>query len=258
MKRGERSSESHGVSDSTLGSMSTVKAPLDHGECPEKTLDARGSFWENAVSLPPRQMLRISSMTRCLPPFLRIATRGIAASGAMLMLGLGGAQAQPAAAKPQARPPISAEPSMTTASFGDWVLRCQRLPQSPTGRVCEVAQTMQVQGQNAPVAQLAIGRSGKGEPLRATAVVPASVSFPSNVQLALDKDTSPLELDWRRCLPGGCFADLVIKDEQLKRWRAASEKGRLIFKDAAGRDITIPLSLQGLGPALDALANEAL
>lgn len=176
----------------------------------------------------------------------------------LLLLGPGAAQAQPAATKPAARPPVSAEPNMTTATFGDWVLRCQRLPQSGAERVCEVAQTMQVQGQNAPVAQFAIGRASKSEPLRATAVVPASISFPSNVQVALDKDASPLQLDWRRCLPGGCFADLVVKEDQLKRWRTASESGRLVFKDASGREIAIPLSFQGLGPALDALAKETL
>ncbi|MGN6095803.1 MAG: invasion associated locus B family protein [Bosea sp. (in: a-proteobacteria)] len=175
---------------------------------------------------------------------------------ALLALGLDGAQAQPAGTKPAARPPVSAEPTMTTASFGDWVLRCQKLPQNTAGRVCEVAQTMQIQGQSAPVAQFAIGRASKTEPLRATAVVPPNVSFPSNVQVALEKDSSPLELDWRRCVPGACLADLVLKEDQLKRWRAASENGRLVFKDATGREIAIALSFLGLGPALDALAKE--
>lgn len=187
-----------------------------------------------------------------------LAMCGAARIVAVLVLGSCVAQAQPAGTKPVARPPVSAEPNMTTASFGDWVLRCQKLPQNAAGRVCEVAQTMQVQGQNAPVAQFAIGRASKSEPLRATAVVPPSVSFPSNVQVALDKDASPLELDWRRCLPGACFADLVVKEDQLKRWRTATETGRLIFKDASSREVAIPLSFQGLGPALDALAKEQL
>lgn len=187
---------------------------------------------------------------------LPLAACATATVVAMLALGLGVAQAQPSAPKPAARPPISAEPNMTTASFGDWVLRCQKLPENAGGRVCEVAQTMQVQGQSAPIAQFAIGRAGKSEPLRGTAVVPPSVSFPSHVQVALDKDTPPLELEWRRCLPGACLADLVLKEDQLKRWRAASENGRLVFKDATGRERVIALSFQGLGPALDALAKE--
>lgn len=89
-------------------------------------------------------------------------------------------------------------------------------------RVREVSQTMQVQGQSAPVAQFAIGCVGKSEPLRATVVVPPSVSFPSSALVTIEKDSSSLELTWRRCLPGGCFADLAVTDNQLKRWRGAS------------------------------------
>ena len=236
--------------------MSTLKTRAP-GHRRNERLDARDGFWDKPVRLIlwPLSPTDIVMARRSLQAFA-LLMRGAARIAALLMLGLGVAQAQPAGTKPAARATVSAEPNMTTASFGDWVLRCQKLPQSATGRVCEVAQTMQVQGQNAPVAQFAIGRGSNSEPLRATAVVPPSISFPSNVQVALGKDASPLELDWRRCLPGACFADLVVKEDQLKRWRAASENGRLIFKDAAGREIAVPLSFQGLGPALDALARE--
>lgn len=162
------------------------------------------------------------------------------------------AQAAPAA------PAVPAAPSQTTASFGDWVLRCQRVVADKPERACEVAQTFQVQGQSAPLAQFAIGRTGKGEPMRATAVVPANVSFPSNVEVAMDKGASPLDLDWRRCVPGGCIADTAVKDEQFKAWRSATERGRLSFTDASGREINLPLSFHGLGQALDALSKEAL
>jgi len=162
------------------------------------------------------------------------------------------AQAAPAASA------VSSAPSQTTASFGDWTLRCQRVAADKPERVCEVAQTIQVQGQAAPLAQFAIGRAGKGEPMRATAVVPANVSFASNVQVAMEKESTPFELSWRRCMPGGCFADGIAKDEQLKGWRSATERGRLSFTDATGRAINLPLSFHGLGPALDALSKEAL
>ncbi|KRD95869.1 hypothetical protein ASE63_12710 [Bosea sp. Root381] len=168
-----------------------------------------------------------------------------------------GAPRQNAQAAPAA-PAVPAGPSQTTASFGDWTLRCQRLVADKPERACEVAQTFQVQGQSAPLAQFAIGRTGKGEPLRATAVVPANVSFPSNVQVAMENDGALLDLSWRRCMPGGCIADVVVKDEQFKSWRAATERGRLGFTDATGRAINLPLSFNGLGQALDALSKEAL
>ena len=153
--------------------------------------------------------------------------------------------------------PVPAEPGTTTASFGDWVLRCQRVGEGDAGpRVCEVAQAMQAQGPKAPIAQIAIGRSAPGEPLRVTLVVVPDLSFPSSAQVVGDSTGPVLELPWRRCLPGGCFADAVAKDDLLKRWRGATEPGRIVVKSASGRDVAIPLSFRGLAPALDALAKE--
>jgi invasion protein IalB len=181
----------------------------------------------------------------------------------------GPAMAQPAASKP-AGPPATApapaaaavptEPSSTTASFGDWTLRCQRIADAgKTMRICEVAQVLQAQGQQAPIAQIALGRIANGEPVRVTAVMPVSVSFPSSVQITMgEKDAKPVELPWRRCLPTGCFAETAPGDDALKQWRKASEPGRILFRDAAGRDLALPLSARGLDQALDALAKERL
>jgi invasion protein IalB len=115
------------------------------------------------------------------------------------------------------------------------VLRCERPGTAPGAaappRVCEVAQTIQVQGQNAPIAQIAIGRLAKADPLRVTIVTPANVSFPSTPRIAVEeKDSQPLDLVWRRCLPGGCFADATLKEENIRRLRSRAEPGRIEFK----------------------------
>jgi invasion protein IalB len=172
----------------------------------------------------------------------------------------GAALAQTAAAKAgaaQAPAPVPNEPNTTIASYGDWVLRCQRIDLAgKAARVCEVAETIQVEGQAHPIAQLAIGRMAPGDPLRATAVLPTAVSFPSSVRISETKNGAPLSLEWRRCLPGGCFADTPIKDDLLARWRSQTDAGQLTFKDAAGHDQNLPLSFRGLAQALDALAKE--
>jgi len=164
----------------------------------------------------------------------------------------------PAAAAPApAAVQVPSEPSVTTASFGDWTLRCQRIESPKPARICEVAQVLQAQGQQTPIAQIAIGRISASDPLRVTAVMPVSVSFPSSVQITLgDKDAKALDLPWRRCIPTGCMADAAPGDDLLKQWRKASEAGRIVFRDAAGRDLALPLSTRGLDPALDALAKE--
>ena len=49
--------------------------------------------------------------------------------------------------------PISNDPQLTTATFGDWVERCQRVnANGEARRVCEVALTVTAAGQNQPLA----------------------------------------------------------------------------------------------------------
>ncbi len=168
--------------------------------------------------------------------------------------------AQPGAAqgvKPATPGPVSADPANTSATFGDWVLRCQRVGEADKQRkLCEVAQVVQLPDRTAPVAEVALGRPPGESALHVTAVLPANVSFPSSVQFAgPDKPPHAADLQWRRCLPGGCFADAVANDDSLKAWRAATDAGRLAFKDAAGRDVALPISFRGLAQALDALAR---
>jgi invasion protein IalB len=177
-----------------------------------------------------------------------------------LAIALGG---QPAASQTKSEPakptlpPVGADPQSTTANYGDWVVRCQRIGDAATGpRVCEVAQIIQMQGGQGPVAQIAIGRVAASDPLRLTLVLPPNVSFPSSPRMAVDdKDTRPADLTWRRCLPGGCFADVEFKDDLAQHWRSQSAQGAIKFKDSGGRDIALPFSFRGFSQALDALAK---
>jgi invasion protein IalB len=170
-------------------------------------------------------------------------------------------QAQAAVPKPASNPDKPAagdqEADLTTATFGDWQLRCQKAGAGqPTQRNCEVIQSLIIQGQTAPFAQLGFARLAPNEPLYFTAVVPTNVTFPSIVRIAIDeKDAQPVEIAWTRCLPAGCFASLALQDDLLKRWHAQNEGGRLTFKNGAGQDMTLPFSFRGLARALDALGK---
>jgi invasion protein IalB len=161
------------------------------------------------------------------------------------------------AAAAQTAPKPDADPDSTTANYGDWTMRCRRLGEGAARRrICEVAQSIQTPGAQGPLAQIAIGRVAPNDPLRVTVVLPPDVSFPSSPRVAIDdKDPAPVDLVWRRCLSGGCFADAEIKDEALRRWRALSGRGSITFLDAAGHAIPVPMSFRGLDAALDALAK---
>ena len=112
----------------------------------------------------------------------------------------------------------------------------------------------QCAGSAEPIAQIAIGRPAPKERLRITVVLPNNVTLGTNVRMGLgEKAEQALALGWRRCLPMGCFADAELPEDQLRRFRVATEQGRTIFSDGAGREIALPFSFNGLAQAIDAL-----
>jgi invasion protein IalB len=161
---------------------------------------------------------------------------------------------KPGAAQPAPAP--SADPAQTTATYGDWVLRCVRTGDKTSGpRACEVVQTMVLQGQQQPVAQVALGYDKHD--LRLTLLVPPAVSFTRSPALGVAGAATPhYDLTWRRCLPTGCFADVQVGPELTKLLRSRTEPMQFSFKDAGERDVALPFSFRGLVPALDALAKE--
>lgn len=181
-------------------------------------------------------------------------------AGSLLVVQVaGGAQAQGQTQAQTTVKPPAPDPGadMTTATFGDWLLRCRQNEGGKPGRTCEVVQTVLIQGQTAPFAQLAFGRLAPAEPIYFTAVVPTNVTFPSVLKVAMDeKDPAPVDLAWTRCLPGGCFASLAVPPDVLTRWRTKDEGGRILFKNGAGQDMAVAISFRGLGRALDAFAKE--
>ena len=197
-----------------------------------------------------------------------VANAGIALAAPDQPFRLAQASKPAAPAVPQAAPTATPAPApgdagadQTTASFGDWQLRCRLTPAAagqPAQRGCEVVQTVILQGQTAPFAQLGFGKLNPNDPLYFTAVVPPNVTFPSSVKIAVSaEDKQPVDVAWTRCLPGGCFASLALKDEVLKKWRAQNDMGQLTFKNGAGQDLNVPISFKGLSRALDALSKES-
>ncbi len=168
--------------------------------------------------------------------------------------------ATPAAAAPATSPeqsPVSSSPQNTTATFGDWVLRCRRADAPATDATCEVAQTLQVQGQG-PIAEIAFGRP-PGAPtsaaMRIVVVLPNNVTFGGPVQMSVDDKDKGADLTFRRCLPTGCFADTDARDDILTKWRSQTGRGRIAFKDGNNRDLALPFSFRGLAQALDAMVK---
>jgi invasion protein IalB len=179
---------------------------------------------------------------------------------AALAFGVASARAETKGQPAPAAAPVGTEPQNTSAAYGDWTVRCQKVNDAAP-RICELEQTLQMQnqqGQANPVAQIALGRPSAKEPLKLVVTLVPNVSFPSSVKLAVDdKDTQPVDLPWLRCLPGGCAAATEFKDDDAKRWKAQTATGRLIFKDGAGHEQSWPFSYRGFAQAMDGLSKVA-
>ena len=170
------------------------------------------------------------------------------------------AQAVPAQSPgtPSNAPPAQQNLVTKTQQYGDWVLTCRKVDASAqAAENCELVQTVTLNGQKAPFAQMAIGKPKAEMPIQITVVVPQNVSFPSSVKVLVDeKDKSPTDLAWARCLPVGCFASANLKDDVQKKWGALETQGRVIFKAGNGQDVAMPISFKGLKSALEALSKE--
>jgi len=196
------------------------------------------------------------------PPIFVVLTAalGLTGSGATVFAQTPVPKAKaPAAAAPTApsagggiQTPASSGPDMTTETYGDWIMRCQK-----TGNAsrCEVSQTIVMQGQSAPIALIAFGREKKGEPLRMVIQLPTNVTFDGGVKALMASGDIAVDLRFRRCFTIGCFADATMTDALVGRLRSQTEPLSLKFKDGTEREISLPFSPKGLGPALDALAR---
>lgn len=101
----------------------------------------------------------------------------------------------------QAQPPQSEAPQRTTATYGDWVVQCETESQPPRQKVCEMAQSTQVQGRNLPFSRVAIAHPVKGQSLRLVVQVPVNISFSTNVKLQTGDTDAGIVAPFARCNP---------------------------------------------------------
>jgi invasion protein IalB len=144
----------------------------------------------------------------------------------------------------------------TTATYDDWTLRCEQREGPPPVKSCEMVQSATTQGQAQPIANIAIGRASKTDPMKIAFQLPINVWLPSAVKLVYDDKEQPLVASFKRCIPAGCFADADLTADLVRKLRARTVNGKFEFKDSGQRDIAIPISFKGFGTAYDALAKD--
>src|SRR6187402_2707847 len=117
----------------------------------------------------------------------KVTAAAVFASSLVLLSASTMAQSAATPTKPSTPSSPDPGPDTTTATFGDWTLRCdRRLDLTPPQRVCELGMVVQKQGETAAQAQFALGRVARGEALRITAVLPPNIAIKSNPKVVVD------------------------------------------------------------------------
>jgi invasion protein IalB len=155
-----------------------------------------------------------------------------------------------------ANPAQGNSPQRTTATYEDWIVQCETQSGGTPARACEMTQVTQFQGKNQPFTRIAVLRPTKDQARRLIVQVPVNVSFSTHVRIQINEADQGLDTPFARCTPNGCFAEMELKDETLKKFRSASGPGKLSFADAGGHNVAVPLSFNGFSPAFDALIAE--
>lgn len=140
-------------------------------------------------------------------------------------------------------------PQSMTATYQDWVMRCEI--QHGGEKLCEIAQGIQAQGQQGLIAQIVVGKPASTAPFRLIVQLPAGVWLPGGVNLQLGGNAPPLALTYTRC-QNACFADLELKPAQIEQLKARTAAGLLEFQDGARKTIQLPVSFRGFSAALEA------
>lgn len=131
-------------------------------------------------------------------------------------------------------------------TYQDWSLVCQSAPQ----KVCVISQ-QQVQQSGQRVLAIELLSNGDGA-LSGNLVLPFGLMLDAGAVLQID-DAAPQEA--RRfftCLPAGCLVRLDFDAEALAALRAGTTL-QVKVQSAEGQEVVVPVSLMGLGAAIDRL-----
>jgi invasion protein IalB len=140
----------------------------------------------------------------------------------------------------------------TMAVYGDWTLSC--LIVASGSKSCGLVQSQKLANQSSVVSQIGIGRNAKTDSLRVSIEIRPDAWMPGGVSLIESFDSIAAPFKW--CTSTRCLAEVDLSDENLKALRIQKDPGKLSYKAASQAEVSIPVSFNGFGEALDALQKQ--
>ncbi|GGF48300.1 hypothetical protein GCM10007301_04480 [Azorhizobium oxalatiphilum] len=143
-------------------------------------------------------------------------------------------------------------PTRTTATYDDWVVRCERSEAVGGARVCEAAQTLQIgNAQQGLQAQIVFGRLTKESPMRLVVQLPVGVWLPAGSKFIFGEKPRTISADYKFCIRA-CIADVDVSADDVVALSKEQGPAKLEFLDRNQQPVALEISFKGLAAALAA------
>ena len=132
----------------------------------------------------------------------------------------------------------------------DWQIRCETPPGSQAEQ-CALFQSVVAEDRVNVGLQIIVLKTADQKARLMRVQAPLGVLLPAGLGLKID-NTDIGRAGFVRCLPRGCYAEVVMDDNLLKQMRSGTNATFFIFQTPE-EGIGFPVSLKGFGPGFDKL-----
>lgn len=131
------------------------------------------------------------------------------------------------------------ETVVTMMSFGDWLVRCEKV--DAVSEPCTMTQKILSQDGKQQLAEANIAKNGDATLL--TIVVPLGVYLPAGVELEV-VDWEKRKYEYSFCATSGCFVNELL-DEKIVELLRKKDKAVLTLHTTETEKVNVPISISG-------------
>ncbi|WP_040481155.1 invasion associated locus B family protein [Vreelandella boliviensis] len=150
----------------------------------------------------------------------------------------------------QQQPGAASSNDVTTESFQDWEVRCQRNAEEPAP--CAMSQLVTHPDSDQPLMQVILDYPPQIDDPVMSFFVPLGVRLAAGLQLSVDNG-EPIQFPYQVCQEQGCRADAPIEASMLQQLRSGST-ATLSMIDPRGERMDLDISLIGFTDASTRIA----
>jgi invasion protein IalB len=136
------------------------------------------------------------------------------------------------------------------ANYGDWELRCET-PPGALNEQCALVQRLSDEDRPDVSLVVIVLKTADGKSRLLRVIAPLGVLLPSGLGLKID-DADVGRAGFVRCMPAGCFAEVVMEEKLIDQMKKGKSAIFTIFRTPE-EGIGIPLNLKGFKEGFEAL-----